>query len=205
MSEIFLETERMTLRRFTPADVDLLFELDSDPEVMRYLNGGVPTPREAIELKMLPAFLRSYDPVTGLGIFAAIERQSGAFLGRFSFRTTPENAGPHEVSLGYRLRRAVWNQGYATEGVRALLRKGFTELGIERVVATVYQDNLASCRVLEKSGLKLVRRYRMTMDELLSQDTTVHNPAEPLWDGDDIEYGLLKSEWEQQQPIVKPS
>ncbi len=205
MSDIFLETERMTLRRFTTADVDHLFELDSDPEVMRPLNGGLATPREVIELKMLPAFLRSYHPVTGLGIFAAIERQSGTFLGRFSFRTTEENSGPDEVSLGYRLRRAAWNQGYATEGVRALLRKGFTELGVVRVVATAYQDNLASCRVLEKAGLKLVRRYRMTMAEMLSQGVNAHTPSEALWDGDDIEYGLLKTEWEQQQPIVKPS
>ena len=54
VGEIFLETERLILRRFTPDDVDLLVELDSDPDVMRYINGGRPTPREEIETDILP-------------------------------------------------------------------------------------------------------------------------------------------------------
>jgi RimJ/RimL family protein N-acetyltransferase len=50
---IFLETERLVLRRFTKADVDNLFDLDSDPEVMRFLTGGRPTPRDVIEKETL--------------------------------------------------------------------------------------------------------------------------------------------------------
>ena len=57
VGEIFLETERLILRRFTPDDVDLLVELDSDPDVMRYINGGRPTPQEEIETDILPWFL----------------------------------------------------------------------------------------------------------------------------------------------------
>jgi RimJ/RimL family protein N-acetyltransferase len=105
----------------------------------------------------------------------------------------------NEVTLGYRLRQAVWGQGYATEGARALIRKGFTELGVQRVVATTYQDNLASRRVMEKAGLSLVRTYRMTIAELLANDTTSHSTLEELWDGDDVEYELLKADWQQQE------
>src|ERR1700680_1778313 len=164
--QVFLETERMVLRRFTAADVDHLVDLDSDPEVMRFLTGGIPTPREVTQNDILPSFLRSYEPFSGFGVFAAIEKGSGEFLGWFAFR--PKDAArPNDVALGYRLRRAVWGQGYATEGVRALIRKGFNELGVQRVISPAYQDNLASRRVMEKGGLMLVRTYRMTVAELL--------------------------------------
>jgi RimJ/RimL family protein N-acetyltransferase len=195
---VFLETERMVLRRFTASDVDHLVDLDSDPEVMRFLTGGRPTSREVIQHNILPAFLRSYEPVSGLGVFAAIEKESGEFLGWFGLRAK-DAVGPDEVTLGYRLRQAVWGQGYATEGARALIRKGFTELGVQRVVATTYQDNLASRRVMEKAGLSLVRTYHMTVAELLANDTTNHSTSEELWDGDDVEYGLLRADWEQQE------
>ena len=199
--QVFLETGRMILRRFTEDDAGFLFELDSDPEVMRFLTGGVPTPRDAIQNDILPAFLRSYEPFTGFGVFAAIEKDSGEFLGWFSLR--PKDASdPGNVSLGYRLRRAAWGRGYATEVARALIRKGFTDLGVQRVYATTYQDNLASRRVMEKAGLTLVRTYRMTIEELLANNSASHTPSEELWDGDDVEYALLKSDWEQQEQIA---
>src|SRR5215467_12125571 len=104
---VFLETERMVLRRFTADDVDYLVDLDSDPEVMRFLTGGRSTPREAIQHDILPAFLDSYESISGFGVFAAIEKESGAFLGWFSFRPK-DTACPNEVTLGYRLRKAAW-------------------------------------------------------------------------------------------------
>jgi RimJ/RimL family protein N-acetyltransferase len=196
--QVCLETERMVLRRFTVDDVDHLVDLDSDPEVMRFLTGGKPTPGEVIQKEILPAFISSYEPVTGLGVFAAIKKESGEFLGWFSFRSKDTN-NLNEVTLGYRLRRAAWGRGYATEGVRALIREGFTELDVQRVVATTYQDNLASIRVMEKAGLKFARAYRMTAEELLSNDTVAHSESEELWDGDDVEYELLRDDWLRQE------
>ncbi len=196
--QVFLETERMLLRRFTTNDVDYLVDLDSDPEVMRFLTGGRPTPREVIQNDILPAFIGSCEPVPGLGVFAAIEKESGEFLGWFSFRSK-DAISPYEVTLGYRMRRAFWGKGFATEGVRALIRKGFSELGVQRMVATTYQDNLASIRVMVKAGLKFVRAYRMTIEELLTHDTAAHSESEELWDGDDVEYEILKTEWLRQE------
>jgi RimJ/RimL family protein N-acetyltransferase len=195
--QICLETARMVLRRFTAADVDHLLELDSDPEVMRFLTAGIPTSRQAIERDILPAFLRSYGPCPGCGVFAALAKERGEFLGWFSFRPT-QGACCTEVSLGYRLRRAIWGQGYATEGARALIRLGFSAPGVQRVVASTYQDNLASRRVMEKAGLVLVRRYRMTMMELQASESTAHDVSAVLWDGDDVEYALRRADWERQ-------
>ena len=82
---VFLETERILLRRFTESDVDNLFKLDGDPEVMRFINGGKPTPREVIRNETLPRFLRAYERFEGFGVWAAIERSTGEFVGWLEF------------------------------------------------------------------------------------------------------------------------
>jgi RimJ/RimL family protein N-acetyltransferase len=191
---VCLETERLILRRFTPNDAELLIELDGDPEVMRYLSGGPATPREVIEREVLPRFLRSYGRAEGFGFWAAFEKASGEFAGWFGFN--PRDGGePGEVSLGYRLRRSVWGRGYATEGARALIRKGFAQLGVRRVVATTYQDNLASRRVMEKLGMVHVRSFRLSPGDLVAPGTFDGAGQEP-WDGEDVEYAITKEEWE---------
>jgi RimJ/RimL family protein N-acetyltransferase len=195
--QVFVETDRLVLRRFTEADVDNLFDLDSDPEVMRFLTGGKPTSRDAILNETLPRFLDYYERFAGFGFWAAIEKSTGEFVGWFEFRPR-EGAGPDEVELGYRLRRSAWGRGYATEGARALIRKGFADLGVRRVVATTYQDNVASQRVMEKAGLTLVRTYRLTPADLAAQDT-FHSDSQEVWDGDDVEYALEKADWERQE------
>lgn len=185
--QAFLETERLVLRRFTEADVDNLLELDSDPEVMRFLTGGKPTPRDVIQHEILPRFLHYYERFAGFGFWAAIDKSTGQFLGWFEFRP-PEGRGLDEADLGYRLKKSAWGKGYATEGSRALIRKGFTELGVRRVVAETMAVNTASRRVLEKAGLTLERTFHRTWPE----------PIEGAEHGE-VEYTLHKADWEQQE------
>jgi RimJ/RimL family protein N-acetyltransferase len=149
--QVFVETQRLVLRRFTMADVDNLVSLDADPDVMHFITGGRPTPRDEIENEVLPAFLAYYERFDGYGFWAAIEKPAGEFLGWFHFRPR-EGACLGEAELGYRLRKSAWGKGYATEGSRALIRKGFTEFGVQRVVAEAMAVNLASRRVMEKAG-----------------------------------------------------
>jgi RimJ/RimL family protein N-acetyltransferase len=184
--KVFLETGRLVLRQFSEDDVDNLVELDSDPDVMHFINGGRPTPRCEIESDVLPTFLDYYERFPGYGFWAAIEKSSGRFVGWFHFRPAAA-ACPKEVELGYRLLKSVWGKGYATEGSRALIQKGFAELGVERVVAFTMVVHVASRRVMEKAGLRLVR--------------TFHQPWPDYIEGEeegDVEYALLRSEWEQQ-------
>jgi RimJ/RimL family protein N-acetyltransferase len=152
----YLETERLTLRRFTAEDADLLIELDSDPAVMRYLSGGDPTPPELVRERDLPSILAGYERWGGdFGVFAAHEKDGGAFVGWFLLR--PERQGPlDEVELGYRLRRAAWGNGYATEGSRALLGKAFTQLGVHTVWAETMTANQGSRKVMEKLDMTFV-------------------------------------------------
>jgi len=181
---IYLETDRLTLRQFTLDDVDNLFELNSDPEVMRYLSGGKPTPREKIRDEIIPFHLGVYAASGRLGTWAAESLSSGEFLGWFHFR--PGHGEGAE--LGYRLRRAAWNQGYATEGSRALIRKGFTELDVPRVFALTMTVNTGSRRVMEKAGLAFVRTF--------PYDGT--DPIEGAGQGE-VEYALTRSEWEERR------
>jgi len=183
--QVFLETDRLVLRRFTSADADNLVNLDADPEVMRFVTGGMPTSREEIQNEVLPAFLGYYQRYEGYGFWAAIERTTGEFLGWFHFRPR-QDSPPGQVELGYRLCKSAWGKGYATEGSRALIRKGFTEFGVQRVVAEAMAVNIASRRVMEKAGLKLVR--------------TFHQPWPYPIDGDqfgEVEYALDKTGWQQ--------
>jgi RimJ/RimL family protein N-acetyltransferase len=184
--EVFLETDRLLLRRFTADDVDNLVELDSDPDVMHFITGGRPTPREEIRDDVLPAFLDYYQRFAGYGFWAAIEKSTGEFLGWFHLRP-PEGHRLDDVELGYRLRKSAWGKGYATEASRALIRKAFAELGARRVFAETMAVNLASRRVMEKAGLRLVRSFHQPWPDHI--DGAEHG---------DVEYALRRDEWEEQ-------
>jgi RimJ/RimL family protein N-acetyltransferase len=154
---LYLETDRLILREFTPDDADLLVALDSDPAVTRYINGGQPTPLAVFRDEILPRWLAYHARGEGFGYWAAIERERAAFLGWFHLR--PAADAPADIELGYRLHRAAWGRGHATEGARALLARGFGELGVGRVVARALADNAASIRVMQKIGLRPARAF----------------------------------------------
>ncbi|SHF67180.1 GNAT family N-acetyltransferase [Streptoalloteichus hindustanus] len=181
---VVLETERLVLRRFTESDVDNLVDLDSDPEVMRFLTGE-PTPRAEIEDEVLPAILRDYRRGPA-GRWAAHHRHGGEFLGWLALRPA-EDGGVEEVELGYRLKASVWGRGYATEGSRALVRMAFAELGVRRVWAQTMAVNLASRRVMEKAGLRHVRTFHPHFDDPL-----------PGTEHGEVEYELLRADWAAQ-------
>ncbi|OLB80026.1 MAG: GNAT family N-acetyltransferase [Actinobacteria bacterium 13_2_20CM_2_71_6] len=181
--DVFLETDRLILRRFTQADVDNLVDLDSDPDVMRFLTGGRPTPRHVVENELLPRLFAEYNSFAGSGRWAAVEKSTGEFVGWFALRP-PEGSSGEVVELGYRLRKPFWGKGYGTEGSRALIRRGFTEFGVRRVYAETMAVNLASRRVLEKAGLKLVRTFHLTWDD----------PIDGAEYGE-VEYELHRADW----------
>jgi RimJ/RimL family protein N-acetyltransferase len=122
-----------------------------------------------------------------------MEMATGAFLGWFHLRPQ-DGHPPDQPELGYRLRRSAWGKGYGTEGSRALIAKGFTELGARRVDASTYQDNLASRRVMEKSGMRLVRTFRLNPQELEAFGVTSPERFYELFPGDEVEYAITKDE-----------
>jgi RimJ/RimL family protein N-acetyltransferase len=177
-----LTTQRLRLRQFTQDDASPCFDLNSDPEVMRFL-GPAPS-LETLRDEIIPFHLSVYQQYDRLGTWAADERATGEFLGWFHLRPGP-GQDISNVELGYRLRRATWNKGYATEGSAALIEMGFAELGVERVFGLTMTVNAASRRVMEKCGLTLVRT--------IPYDGP--GPVEGAEHGE-VEYALGRAEWE---------
>jgi RimJ/RimL family protein N-acetyltransferase len=190
---VFLETERLVLRAFSMDDVDHLVDLDSDSDVMYYINGGRATPRNEIESTVLPRFISYYRDGLRYGFWAAIEKSTGQFLGWFHFRPgensqAGEVAPADEPELGYRLRKAAWGKGYATEGSRALIDKGFLEQGVQRVTAGTMVVNSRSRRVMEKCGMTLVKIYHQEWPDYIEGQEL-----------GDVEYALTRADWERRQ------
>ncbi|MEV0751514.1 GNAT family N-acetyltransferase [Streptosporangium sp. NPDC050280] len=181
----FLETERLVLRPFTEADTEHLLALDNDPDVMRFINGGRPTSLETIQTRSLPRLLHVHPCFGTRGYWAAEEKIGGVFLGWFEFRPLVDHS-PAVVELGYRLHKAAWGDGYATEGSRALIHRGFTGLGVERVTANTMAVNTGSRRVMEKAGLSFVRSFTGDWPEAI--EGSEHG---------EVEYELTRAEWER--------
>ncbi|ORT54899.1 GNAT family N-acetyltransferase [Streptomyces sp. CB03238] len=173
---VFLETPRLVLRTVTEHDLDDVVALDNDPEVMRYVNGGRPASREEVRAGSLRRLM-------GRGFWAAEARVTGEWLGWFSLEPL-EGEGEGVVELGYRLRRAAWGRGYATEGSRALIDKGFRELGVRRVTANTMTVNAGSRRVMEKCGLTYVRTFFEEWPDVIEGS-----------DQGDVEYAATREEW----------
>ena len=117
---------------------------------MRYINGGKPTTRAqvAARIKLIPRVYRLYP---GFGTWRAARRDTGAYIGWFTLKYIP---GTVVVEVGYRLLRDAWSLGFATEGATELVRYGFDDLGLHRIVGITHRDNVASQRVLLKAGLR---------------------------------------------------
>lgn len=144
-----LHTARLELRPVVPDDLPLLVALNSDPEVMAFLLGRAATTDET-RAEWDRRLQRQSDPSRGLGYWAGFEGTE--FVGWWSassFEGRPAIAG-----LGYRLSRACWGRGLATEGARATVARAFAHPDIERVVASTMAVNTGSRRVLAKVGLE---------------------------------------------------
>jgi len=163
---IVLETERLILREFIEDDAEHLLALDSDPEVMRYLLIPGPRTRAAYAERIRNTYLPYYAAGAGHGFWAALDKASGAFLGWFCLRpgfdyryAAQAEFRAGDVELGYRLRKAVWGKGLATEAARALVPKAFANPRTARVVAAALLANVASWRVMEKVGLRRANEF----------------------------------------------
>jgi len=151
LTDIRLNTARLTLRPVTPADRADLVALEADPEVMRFLNGGAPVP-EAGDPDADFLTPRGSEPE----VLAAHESATGRFIGWFALFDDGCVDCVNTAELGYRLRREDWGKGYASEGVRALVAEAFDRRHVDRVTAQTMALNLASRRVLEKAGFHAV-------------------------------------------------
>ena len=162
--EIILQTSRLYLRPIRQEDTLLLFELDSDPEVMRFISKGQATTRERMEKEIMPKVLGYYRDWPPLGFWAAHLLSTDEFIGWFHLR--PDKIDGEEMELGYRLTRKAWGKGLATEGSRAIVERALGEWDYGKVSARTLAVNAASRRVMEKSGLRFEKEFYWSAEVL---------------------------------------
>lgn len=149
---VIATTERLVLRRLAPGDAAALGQVFGDPEVMRFGDG--PQAPEWVE-----GWLRRAEAdyaARGYGPYGVVERAGGALIGYCGLFYFPDLGGRPEVELGYRLARAWWGRGLATEAALAARDHAFGALGLARLVALIDPGNRASIRVAEKLGMRRV-------------------------------------------------
>jgi ribosomal-protein-alanine N-acetyltransferase len=165
------ETQRLVLREFELNDAQNIWELNSDPEVIKYT--GDP-PFEKIEKAR--EFLENYEEYkkNGFGRWAVITKRTNSFIGWCGLKLNEQNL----VDLGYRFFKKEWNKGYATEAAAASLEYGFMHLNLNEIIGRVAVENKGSIKVLEKlsmtywkmdscKGIENSLYYRITKEQYL--------------------------------------
>jgi len=170
-----IETKRLRLRHFTLDDLDDLFRLYSDAEIMRYLSS--PRTKEQTQIS-LSKHIKQWQEYN-FGMWAVNYKESDKMIGRcgLSFlENTPE------VELGYVFDKPFWNMGLATEASLATLKYGFETVGLHRIVAIAKPENIASVRVIQKVGMKYEKNAH-------------------YYDVDVVYYALLRSAWQPEDSV----
>lgn len=145
---VVMETERLVLRTFTGHDTNLIYELNSDPDVTQYTHDLVKDiihAAEILEKVILPQYA-----LYNHGRWAVHLKPSLQFLGWCGLKYRPEL---NEVDLGFRFKKEAWGKGYATEAAFASIQYGFERVGLKQITGRAEIENVASWKVLEKCGM----------------------------------------------------
>jgi len=143
-----LETERLILRPMNESDIDDVFEMRRNDEIMRFIREPVVSRKEAEDWINM---ISSRWAKEKIGFCSVIERASGKFAGWCGLWRLKEN---NEIEIGYAIAKDFWKKGYASEAAEAVLNYAFNEIGLEMVVAVARPENKGSRRVMEKNGMK---------------------------------------------------
>ncbi|WP_440068308.1 GNAT family N-acetyltransferase [Tenacibaculum discolor] len=154
--KFYLETERLILREFQESDLEGMFELDSNPEVHKYLGNNPITTHKQAEDSI--AFIQEQYKERGIGRFACIEKASGDFIGWSGLKL---NQGEKEtlngfinfIDIGYRLIPRFWGRGYAC------LDFGFKKMNYDFIYGAADVENIGSNKILQKIGLHFINKF----------------------------------------------
>jgi RimJ/RimL family protein N-acetyltransferase len=192
MRQPTLNTDRLRLTPLADEHLEFEVELDSDPEVMRYLAGRGLSRAEGEQAHR--SRLVAAREVSGLGFWAGFA--DDVFVGWWLLRPPngpdqPKVAG--EADLGYRLLRRQWRRGYASEGARELIRYGFADVGLTRIFAQTLAVNTPSRATMNAAGLSFVRAFVSGG----SYDDSI-----PKAEQDEVEYEITRTTWQQRQAAI---
>ena len=170
-----ITTDRLILRGIESSDSQGIFDLDSDPEVHKYLGQRpITTMTEAEETVR---YIQGQYKNHGFGRWAIIDKATNEFVGwgGLKYETGVRSDGPYN-DVGYRLKRKFWGKGIASEVAMMAMDYGFNTLKLDAIYAGAHIDNIGSNKILLKIGLKYI--------ETFEYDNLPH-----YW------YGIQRDEW----------
>ena len=166
MAKIFVETPRLILREIISEDLDRIFLLDSNPDVMRYIGvEPVKTIEESVET--IKKIQRQYRE-NGIARWAVVEKASNLLIGWSGLKllTEPINGFKNVYELGYRFLPEFWGKGYATESGKAVLEYGFYQMNLSKIYACVDIENIDSDKILkDKLGFESQGTFLDPLDD----------------------------------------
>ena len=152
--KIITTTERLIIREITLDDMQSIFDLNADSEVVRYTSDPAFKNMEEVA-DLIENNIRYQYRTYGMGRCAVIDKESGLFMGWCGLKF---REGQNETDLGYRFMKKFWGKGYATEAAKAFLTYGFTIKNLERIIGCAIKENIASIEVLKKCGMTFCRQ-----------------------------------------------
>jgi [ribosomal protein S5]-alanine N-acetyltransferase len=149
-----LETERLWLCPWETSDIAAARTVFTDPEVMRYINGGVP--RSDDEIRESISRQQNHLRSNGFCLWKLLLKPDGRFIGDCGLQPL-ELDGASEIEIGWRLAKDQWGRGLATEAALVALHHAVEYARLQRVIAIAMPQNRASRRIMEKLGMHFER------------------------------------------------
>jgi ribosomal-protein-alanine N-acetyltransferase len=160
-----IETERLTLRELLPTDDIGMFELDSNPEVHKYLGNKPVTHID--ESRAYIENIRQQYLDNGIGRWAVILKETNEFIGWSGLKLNKDLINNHQnfYEIGYRFIQKHWGKGFGTQSSIAFMEYGFNEMKIDTIYAYADEGNISSRKILEKIGMKYVNSFEYDGEE----------------------------------------
>lgn len=156
-----LETDRLYLRPLDETDIDAIFAMRRDAEIMRFIRP--PQTRRAESLNWIRLISEKWQ-TEKIGFCGVIEKETGNLIGWCGLWRLKETG---EVEVGYAIVKDFWGRGFATEAAKKMLEYGFNTLGLERIVAVAHPENQPSQNVMKRLGMRFVRIGKFYDNELV--------------------------------------
>ncbi|MEH7883907.1 GNAT family protein [Bacillus sp. JJ1609] len=173
---MYLETNRLLIRKFELGDLRAVLEYTSDIHVMRYIPEGVFAEEDAT--KFLNENMGDHAQK-----FAVALKDENILIGHIAFH---KYFGEHTYEIGWVFNPKYYNRGYASEAAHSTLKYGFEELKLHRIMATCQPENTASYRVMEKIGMRREGYFKKCIPQ-----------GNDWWD--EYYYAILEEEWNFQE------
>jgi RimJ/RimL family protein N-acetyltransferase len=161
-------SERLKFRLMDETDAETLWQIDQDPLVMKFLNGGTPSSKHEVNSVFMPRMQKYRNEALGWGIWQVLDKCNDEYLGWVLIRPMAfftDKPQLNDIEVGWRFFQHTWGHGFATEAAQAIQRavvsaSVFSETKVTHISALAVADNLASIAVMKRMGMRFVKSFR---------------------------------------------